>query len=400
MKAVVYKGPHQVAVEDVAEPRIEATTDALIKITTSGICGSDLHMYDGRTGAQPGIIFGHEPMGIIEEVGSAVTLFKEGDRVVIPFNVACGFCFNCVRGMSQACLTMNPEQAGAAYGYVSMGPYKGGQAEKLRVPFADYNCLKLPGEAGDEWEDDFVLLSDVVPTGYHATVQAHVMPGSTVAVFGDGPIGLMAAQSALLKGAAEVYVVDNVQERLDKAEKIGAMPIDFSRGDPVEQIMQKRADNRWIVDSLRPGEEKMAGVMCGIDAVGYQARDWEHMPDEQSNRVLNDLIRVVNPTGHIGVIGVYLPMDPGAPDKAGQQGSLNLWFGKLWEKGISIETGQVPVKKYNVFLRDLIIAGRLKPSVIVTRRISFDEVQDAYAKFDNREIGHTKIVIKPTKAYI
>jgi threonine dehydrogenase-like Zn-dependent dehydrogenase len=217
MKAVVYQGPFQVAVEEVDDPRIEHPNDVIVKITTSAICGSDLHMYEGRTAAEPGIIFGHENLGIVEEVGPGVTQIKQGDRVVMPFNVACGFCKNCVDGKTGFCLTVNPGFAGGAYGYVAMGPYRGGQAEYLRVPYADFNCLTLP--PGTKHEDDFALLADIFPTGYHGCELANVSPGDTVTVYGAGPVGLMSAYSALLRGASMVLVVDRVPERLQKAKE-------------------------------------------------------------------------------------------------------------------------------------------------------------------------------------
>ncbi|MDI3339989.1 MAG: glutathione-independent formaldehyde dehydrogenase [Sphaerobacter sp.] len=395
MKAVVYKGPNKVAVEQVEDPRIQAPTDVLVRVTSTAICGSDLHMYEGRTAAQPGIVFGHENMGVVEEVGSGVATIKKGDRVVMPFNIACGFCFNCVRGYTGFCLTANPGFAGSAYGYVAMGPYPGGQAEMLRVPFADFNCLKLPGQPGDEWEDDFMMLADIFPTGYHGTELADVRPGSTVAVFGAGPVGLMATYSAMLRGAAEVYVVDRVPERLKKAEEIGATPIDFSKGDPVQQIFDARSKKPGVRGAMRPGEETMLGVMCGVDAVGYQASSHTDGSKEQPNRVLEDLIRVVNPTGRIGIPGLYVPTDPGGVDDAAKQGQLLLSFGKLFEKGIRLGTGQTNVKQYNVFLRDLIISGRAKPSFVVSHRVPLEQAPMAYEKFDKRIEGYTKVVLKP-----
>ena|SRR5690625_1781573 len=237
MKAVVYKEPFKVEVENVDDPQIEAPTDVILRITTTCICGSDLHMYEGRTDAQPGIVFGHENLGIIEEVGSAVTSLRKGQRVVMPFNVACGFCKNCRNGKTGFCLTVNPPGAGGAYGYVGMGPYPGGQAEYLRVPFADFNCVPLPD--GNEHENDFALLADIFPTGYHSTELAGVRPGDTVAVYGGGPVGLMAAYSSILKGASRTFVVDQHQDRLDLAEQIGAEPIDFTAGSAPEQIQDK-----------------------------------------------------------------------------------------------------------------------------------------------------------------
>lgn len=400
MKAVVYKGPRDVAVENIAEPRIEMTNDAIVRITSSGICGSDLHMYEGRTDIGPGLVFGHEPMGIVEDTGSGVQSIKKGDRVVVTFNVACGFCFNCIRGFTSACLTMNDQMAGAAFGYANMGPYKGGQAEFLRVPNADFNCVKLPGESGDEFEDDFVLLSDVFPTAYHATDLAGVMTGSTVAIFGDGPIGLGAAMCSLLRGAAEVYVVGQVPNRLAKAQKLGAIPIDANKGDPVDQIFEFRSSNKLITASMRPGEDKLMGVMCGIDAVGYQAYDWEHGDVEQPRRIMDDLIRVVNSTGQIGSIGFYPPYDPGGVDEDAKQGKLSMWFGKLWTKGITLGSGQAPIRKNAEMLKHVIISGRAKPSFIVSQRMSLEDAPKAYASFDKREKGFTKVILKPIKAYI
>src|SRR5699024_1086115 len=190
MRALVYQGPYEVAVQDVEDPAIQDPSDVIVRITTSAICGSDLHMYEGRTDAEPGITFGHEHMGVIEEVGPGVTSLSKGDRVVLPFNVACGFCTNCRRGKSAFCLTVNePGTAGGAYGYVGMGPYPGGQAEYLRVPFADYNCVPLP--AGTEHESDFALLADIFPTGYHGVELSGMQPGDTIAVYGAGPVGQM-----------------------------------------------------------------------------------------------------------------------------------------------------------------------------------------------------------------
>ena len=395
MRAVVWKGPNRVAVEQVDDPRIESPTDVLVRISTAGICGSDLHMFEGRTAAQPGVVLGHENMGVIEEVGSAVRQLQKGDRVVMPFNICCGSCFNCARGFTNACLVMNPDGASAAYGYVGMGPYRGGQAEMLRVPVGEVNCLKLPGKPGDELEDDFLLLSDVFPTGYHGAELAGVSPGTTVAVFGAGPVGLLAAYSAMLRGAAEVYVVDAVPERLQKAKQIGAIPIDFTKGDPAQQIRQLRLGNPLVRGAMRKGEEKMAGVMCGIDAVGYQAKNREDPQREQPTQVLESLIDVINPTGRLGVVGLYLEEDPGGVDGSAKQGKYEVPLGNLFEKAIELGLGQTPVKKYSLFLRDLIIAGRAKPSFIVSQRIPLSKAPEAYERFDRREPGYTKVLIKP-----
>lgn len=399
MKAVVYKGKDDVRVEEVPNPRVEAPTDALVRITTAAICGSDLHMYQERSSAKPGTVLGHENMGIIEETGPAVVSIKKGDRVVLPFNISCGFCFNCSRGYTNSCLTANPEGTTAGYGYSGMGPYRGGQAEFLRVPFADFNCLKLPGREGDESEDDFVLLADIFPTAWHATEQAHVREGDSVAVFGAGPVGLLSAYSALLRGAAEVFVVDRAPERLEKVKSIGATPVDFTKGDAVEQIKDLRKKNSRQMRALRPEEQKMGGVMCGIDAVGYQALSDNDPSREEPTEIVRQLAQVVNPTGHVGLIGVYFSEDPGGADKNAKKGRYVFPLGEFWDKGIGIEMGQAPVKRYNAYLRDMIINGRAKPSFIVSHRLPLSKAPEAYAHFVHRGVGkgkdYTKVVLKP-----
>jgi glutathione-independent formaldehyde dehydrogenase len=391
VKAVVFKGPFDVVVEEVPDPRIEEPTDAIVTITSSAICGSDLHMYDGRTAVQPGTVFGHEPLGVVRETGAAVTRVHAGDRVVMPFNISCGTCFNCKRGYTAACLKVNPTQHGGAYGYVRMGPYRGAQAELLRVPFADNNCLELPGTPGDALEDDFVLLADVFPTGYFGAELAAVEPGMSVAVFGAGPVGLLAAYCAILRGADEIYVVDHVADRLRQAEAIGAVAIDLSRGDPDAQIIAMRR-------ARGTSSEKMLGVMCGIEAVGFQALDWERLPFESPNRVIEDLIRLVNPTGHLGIVGLYVPEDPGGVNPHAKKGEIRISFGKLWEKGISFGTGQTPVMRYSPRLRDLVAAGRARPSFVVTHRMPLEAAPEAYAKLDKREDGFAKVILKPAGA--
>ena len=383
MRAVVYKGPFEVAVESVPDPSLQHPNDVIVRITSSCICGSDLHMYEGRTAAQPGIVFGHENMGVIQEVGPAVKTLNVGDRVVMPFNVACGFCKNCQRGFTGFCTTVNPGFAGGAYGYVAMGPWGGGQAEYLQVPFADFNCLPLP--AGSELEPDFALLADIFPTGYHGAVLADVSPGESVAVFGAGPVGIMAAYSCAIRGAAEIYVVDHVQDRLDKATELGGVPINFDRGDPVQQIKERRGGD---------------GVDKAIDAVGYQAAaagssaaggEQEEVP----NIVLNQLIDVVNPTGALGIPGLYVPTDPGGVDENAKRGALSINFGRLFEKGLRLGTGQCNVKRYNAYLRDMIIAGKARPGFVVSHTVPLDDAPDAYTKFDKRIDGYTKVILTP-----
>ncbi|MCJ1396846.1 hypothetical protein MMC11_000036 [Xylographa trunciseda] len=393
MKAVHYEGPFKVSVKEVPHPKIQHPDDAIIKVTTAAICGSDLHMYQGRTAAEKGLVFGHENMGIIEELGDGVTLLKKGDRVVLPFNVADGRCQNCEEGKTAFCTGVNPGFAGGAYGYVAMGPYQGGQAQYLRIPYADFNALKLP--PGTEHEADFALLADIFPTGWHGVVLSGFQSGESIAVFGAGPVGLMAAYSATLRGASRVFVVDRVPERLAQAEKIGCISIDFSKGDAVEMIIKK---NGGMVDR-------------SVDAVGYQATGSGE--EEVPNIVIEQCIMVTRATGGVGVPGLYVPSDPGAPDEKSKQGMMLMSFGKLFEKashsgfciwladmdllrqGLSFGTGQCNVKKYNRYLRDLIIAGKAKPSFVVSHDIDIDDAPTAYEKFDKRIDGYTKVLIHP-----
>jgi glutathione-independent formaldehyde dehydrogenase len=271
---------------------------------------------------------------------------------------------------------VNSGFAGGAYGYVSMGPYRGGQAEYLRVPFADFNCLVLP--EGQEHEDDFALLADIFPTGYHATELAQVQPGENVVIYGAGPVGLMAAYSALLRGASRVFVVDRQPDRLRLAETIGATPVDFSEADATEQIKDATG-----------GE----GTDKGIDAVGYQAT----VPagEEQPAIVLNSLIETVRPTGALGVVGLYVPSDPGGPSAEAQRGQMLFNTGRFFEKGLRMGTGQANVKAYNRQLRDMIVAGRAEPSFVVSQRLPLSDAPEAYQRFDKREDGWTKVLLKP-----
>ena len=378
MKAVVYRGPFDITVEERPDPKIEAPLDAIVRITTSNICGSDLHMYEGRTSVEEGKILGHENMGIVEEVGPGVERIAVGDRVSVPFNIACGTCRNCNAGWTSFCLRTNPTENmdGAAYGYANMGPYAGGQAEYLRVPYADFNLLRLP--PGTEHELDFTMLSDIFPTGYHGCELAGVGPGHTVAVFGAGPVGLMATHSAFLRGASRVFLVDKEKDRLALAEKMGAETIDLANGDPVAQITEATGG---------------LGVDCGVEAVGYQAHD--PTGSEHPAMVLDNLVAAVRTTGAIGVVGVYMPSDPGAADELAKDGRIAFDYGLHFTKGQRMGTGQCPVKRYNRKLRDLIIAGRATPGMIVSHELDLEKAPEGYDHFDKRLEGWTKVVLHP-----
>src|ERR1700677_1991719 len=258
-----------------------------------------------------------------------------------------------------------------------MGPYRGAQAELLRVPFADANCIPVPGEPGDDLEDDLVLLADAFVTGWHATELANVTAGSTVAVFGAGAIGLLAAYSAILKGASEVYVVDHVPARLDKAGEIGATPVDFTSGDPVEQIKELRHQR-----GLPLGEEPMDGVGIGIDAVGFQAHDRAQPDTENPTQVISDLARLVNPTGHLGIAGVYAEKDlHPAPEGTGD-GHLEVPWATLFSKGVSVGFGRTHDRRYTVLLRDMVTSGRAKPSFVITHHGRLEDAPTFFTEFD------------------
>ena len=379
MKAAVYQGPRELSVENVSDPTIEHPSDVLVRVTASNICGSDLHMYEGRTAMETGRVLGHENLGEVVEVGSAVVSVKLGDRVCLPFNISCGFCRNCETGLTAFCLNTNPDpgMAGAAYGFAGMGPYNGGQAEYLRVPFGDSNCLKLPDDASEK-ENDYVMLADIFPTGWHCTELAGVAPGESVVVYGSGPVGLMCAYSAVIKGAAKVMIVDRHPDRLKLAEEIGAVPIDDRKGPPVQQVLE-HTDGK--------------GADRGCDCVGYQAHDPQG--HEDPTLVLNDLVKTVKFTGGIGVVGLYLPQDPGAPDDDRKKGRIKFEMGEFWLKGQSMATGQADVKRYNRALRELIHLGKAKPSWIVSHELLLSEAPNAYQHFDFRDEGWTKVVLKP-----
>jgi threonine dehydrogenase-like Zn-dependent dehydrogenase len=342
-------------------------------------------MYEGRTDVEKGKILGHENLGEIVEVGKAVDTLKVGDQVVMPFNVACGFCSNCERGLTGYCLTcadpsVMPGMAGAAYGFAGMGPYSGGQAEFLRVPYADFNCLKLPEDAAQK-ERDYVMLSDIFPTGWHATRLAALEPGQSIIIMGAGPVGLMAALSAQIQGASQIFVVDDLPDRLALAERIGATTVDSKNGDVGDQI-------RELTDG--------AGADCGAECVGYQCSNAKDK--EVPNITMNALVDSVRATGTIGVVGVFVPKDPGAADKLAKHGQIAFDFGKFWFKGLKMGTGQCNVKAYNRRLAQLIHHGLARPSMIISHELPLAEAPTAYGHFDSRDPGWTKVILHPHAA--
>lgn len=393
MKAVVLEETRKIVVHDVPDAGMRENTDVLLRLTSTAICGTDLHFYEGRMRGLEGQVIGHEPLGVVEEVGSAVKSIMKGDRVVVPTHICCGFCAMCVAGDSSACLTANPGHAGAAYGYPNKGGYEGAQAELLRVPLADANCLKLPGEPGDAFEDDFVLLADAFPTGYHAASIIEVGPGDSVAIFGAGAVGLLAAYSARLRGAARVYVVDAIAERLEKAGELGAVPINFLRGDPVEQIRAQQA--KWRSGPAFRGESPLGGISCAIDAIGFQARSKEDYGVEDPRWVIEARADLVNPAGRVAIIGVWPEQDPDGVLPSLKEGRLMIPWSRLFNKNVRIAMGRDDDKRWNRKLRDMILTGAARPSRIVSHRLALEQAPDAFARFDARADGYIKVILRP-----
>ncbi|ASV85353.1 formaldehyde dehydrogenase, glutathione-independent [Ochrobactrum quorumnocens] len=370
----MYMRPGKVEVRDIDDPVLSAPDGrkldhaVILKVITTNICGSDQHMVRGRTTAMPGLVLGHEITGEVIEKGSDVEMLEVGDIVSVPFNVACGRCRCCKSQDTGVCLTVNPSRAGGAYGYVDMGGWIGGQARYVMVPYADFNLLKFPDrEQAIEKIRDLTMLSDILPTGFHGAVKAGVGVGSIVYVAGAGPVGLAAAASARILGAAVVMVGDFNKERLEHARKVGFEPIDLSASDRLgDMIAEVTGSNE--VDSA-------------IDAVGFEARG--HSGGEQPAIVLNQMMEITRPAGSIGIPGLYVTEDPGAVDKAAQQGSLSLRFGLGWAKAQSFHTGQTPVVKYNRQLMQAILHGRLNIAEIVNAQvISLDDAPQGYESFD------------------
>lgn len=383
-RVVVYKGPGEVAVESIDYPKLELPTDvvdglgiarkaphaAILKIVTTNICGSDQHMVRGRTTAPVGQSLGHEITGEIVEVGDDVLFAKVGDICSVPFNIACGRCRMCNEGKTGVCLNVNPARPGAAYGYVDMGGWIGGQAEYVMVPFADFNLLRFPDrDQALEKILDLTMLSDIFPTGYHGAVTAGVTTGSTVYVAGAGPVGLAAAHAAQLLGAAAVVVGDMIPERLAQARSFGCETVDLSGdGTLAEQLEQLL------------GEPE---VDAAVDAVGFEARGHGRDAGEAPATVLNSVMEVTRVGGALGIPGLYVTGDPGAADDKAKEGTLGVRIGLGWAKSHSFTTGQCPVKKYNRQLMQAILSDRAQIAKAVNATtISLDDAPRGYQEFD------------------
>lgn len=382
MRAMVYRGPYKIRVEEKDVPKVEHPNDAIVKVTLAAICGSDLHLYHGMMpDLRVGHTFGHEFIGEVVEVGSSVQRLKRGDRVMVPFNIYCGSCYFCRKGLYSNCHNVNPNATavGGIYGYShTTGGYDGGQAEYVRVPFADVGPMVIPDWLAD---DDAVLMTDALATGYFGAQLGDIVEGDTVVVFGAGPVGLFAARSAWLMGAGRVIVVDHLDYRLDKAREFAfAETVQFTTVDDVV------VDLKLATDGL--------GADVAIDAVGAEADGnlLQHITSAKlklqggSPVALNWAIDSVRKGGNISVMGAYGPLFSAVK------------FGDAMNKGLTIRTNQAPVKRQWPRLLEHIRAGHLKPSEIVTHRIPLEHIEEGYHMFSAKLDGCIKTLVVPDAA--
>ena len=394
-KAVAYKEAGKVEVIDIDYPTFElkdgpgvnpanvgrpVNHGVILKTVATNICGSDQHMVRGRTTAPPNLVLGHEITGEVVEVGRDVEFIKVGDLCSVPFNIACGRCRNCKERKTGICLNVNPDRPGSAYGYVDMGGWVGGQANYVLVPYADWNLLKFPDkDKAMEKILDLAMLSDIFPTGFHGATTAGVGVGSTVYIAGAGPVGLAAATSAHLLGAAVVIVGDMNEGRLAQARSFGCETVDLTQGEPKDQI------------------EQILGVPevdCAVDAVGFEARGHGKGAQEAPATVLNTLMDITAAGGALGIPGLYVTGDPGGIDEAAKKGSLSLSLGTGWAKSLSFTTGQCPVMKYNRQLMMAILNDKVSIAKNVNAKaIPLEEAPKGYAEFDAG--AATKYVLNP-----
>ncbi len=386
-RGVAYMGPGTVEVQSIDFPKLalgnrKCEHGVILKIVSTNICGSDQHMVRGRTTAPKGIILGHEITGEVIEAGRDVEFIKKGDLVSVPFNIACGRCRNCKERATGVCLNVNPARPGAAYGYVDMGGWIGGQAEYVMVPYADFNLLKFPDkDRAMSKIRDLTCLSDILPTGYHGAVSAGVGTGSTVYVAGGGPVGLACAAACQLLGAACVIVGDLISERLAQARSFGCETVDVSKkasiAEQIEQILG------------------VPEVDSAVDCVWFEARG--HGTDaarEAPATVLNSLMEITRAAGAIGIPGLYVTGDPGGVDENAKVGRLSIRIGLGWAKSHVFTTGQCPVMKYNRQLMQAILYDRIQIAKAVNVEvIRLDEAPRGYKDFDKG--AAKKVVIDP-----
>jgi len=389
MKALTWHGKGDMRCESVPDPKIEDARDAIVKVTACAICGSDLHIFDGVIPSmEKGDVLGHETMGEVVEVGKGVGNLKVGDRVVVPFTIACGECFFCDRGYFSGCERSNPDKARAEklwghspaglFGYSHLlGGYAGGQAEYLRVPFADIGPIKVPPHLSDE---QVLFLSDIFPTGYMAADFCNIQPGDTIAIWGCGPVGQMAIRSAFLLGAQRVVAIDTVKERLDLARSAGALTLDFKNEDiydRIQELTQGRGADACI-DAV--GTEPDTG--SGFDAVVDRVKVATFMGTDRPH-VLRQAIHCCRNFGTVSLVGVY----GGFLDKIPMGSAIN--------RGLTFRMAQTPVQAYLPKLLGRIEKGEIDPSFVITHRASLEQGPDLYKTFRDKKDGCIKVVLKP-----
>ncbi|HEY7119279.1 MAG TPA: formaldehyde dehydrogenase, glutathione-independent [Tepidisphaeraceae bacterium] len=388
-RGVAYIKPGEVKVESIEFPKLydparkkKIEHGVILKIISTNICGSDQHMVRGRTTAPAGLILGHEITGEVIETGRDVVFIQKGDIVSVPFNIACGRCRNCKEGKTGVCLNVNPARPGAAYGYVDMGGWVGGQAEYVLVPYADFNLLKFPDKAQAMAKiKDLTCLSDIFPTGYHGAVTAGVGPGSTVYVAGAGPVGLASAASCHLLGAAVVIVGDMNKDRLKQAKSFGCETVDLTKdatlGEQIDQILG------------------VPEVDSAVDCVGFEAHgQGKDAKVERPATVLNSIMEVTRAGGALGIPGLYVTGDPGGIDENAKIGMLGIRIGLGWAKSHYFATGQCPVMRYNRQLMMCILKDKIKIAKAVNvTTISLDDAPKGYKDFDKG--AAKKFVIDP-----
>ena len=393
MKALCWHGVGDVRVDTVPDPQILDPKDIIIQVTASGICGSDLHLYDGLMPTmEEGDVIGHEPMGIVVELGAEVKKFSKGDRVVVPFVIACGECFFCKKQLYSACDTTNPgadlakvamgQSPAGLLGYSGMlGRYPGGQAEYLRVPHADVGPIKIESNLADE---QVVFLSDIYPTGYMAAENAGIEPGDTVAVWGCGPVGQFCIQSAWMFGAARVIAIDRVPERLEMARKHGRAEVLNFEEDAIHDRLIEMTGGRGpdrCIDAV--GAE--AHGTASLDSMIDRAKQAMHLAMDRPH-VLRQAIMACRKAGTLSIPGVYI----GLLDK--------IPFGALMNKGLTVKTGQTHVQRYMAPLLQKVENGEIDPSFVITHRIPLEAAPEAYEKFRKKEDDCIKVLIKPGMA--
>lgn len=401
MKAVVFHGIGDIRLEDVPEPKLEQPTDAIVRLTASAICGTDLHFVRGTfSGMKPGTVLGHEGVGVIEQLGPMVRNFEPGDRVIIPSTIGCGWCSYCRAGYFAQCDNANPagKRAGTAFfgGPELAGGYPGLQAEKARVPWANVNLVKLPDEISD---DQAILMSDILPTGWFGADLADIEEGHTVAVFGCGPVGQFAIASAQLMGG-RVIAVDHIEDRLDMARRQGAETINFDREDPIETILALTGGigvDR-VIDAVGVDAQHAHGGPAGAQAakkIEQFKKDQQEIEPEAITRgdrfVAGDAptqalewgVQALCKAGQMAIIGVYPPSDRVFP------------IGQAMNKNITLKMGNCNHRRYYATLIDLVKSGAIDPVKVLTKVEPMQAAIDAYAAFDRREPGWIKVELKP-----